>query len=442
MSVSPMQDVIVKLLTNIGSRKEVEQYLRHYAGEDGQKHAVVRVSGQVIESSLDALASSLTFLHHVGLNPMVVHGGGPQLDRALDEAGIDAPRVDGLRVLTPRVLDVARRVFHEVNLKLVDALEALGTRARPFTSGVFEAQSVDHPRLGLAGRVTHVREGALASTIRAGHLPIIAPMGETPEGQIVVLHGDTVTSALALAVNPHKLIYLNEAGGVLDEHGHVLSAVNIVEDLPALLGQPWLAPEVRERLQEIASTLERLPPTSSVSITSPEHLAKELFTHRGAGTLVRRGELVRCLYSFDDIDKPRLRGLLEKCFGRLLDEQYFEKKKLYRVYLADSYRATAILTREGDLPYLDKFAVTTEAQGEGIGGSIWHRMRLETPKVFWRARAANAINAWYAEKADGLYKTDKWVVFWCGMQGFSEVQQCIERALALPATLRDHGSDE
>src|SRR5262249_9257736 len=158
-----------------------------------------------------------------------------------------------------------------------------------------------------------------------------------------------------------------------------------------------------------------LPATSSVSITSPEHLAKELFTHGGDGTLVRRGEKVLRHDDWGSIDKARLRVLLEECFGRRLDERYFEAKAAYPVYPAESYRATAILTMEHGVPYLDKFAVTSEAQGEGIGGSIWHRLRRENPKLFWRSRATNPVNAWYAQKADGLYKADKWWVFWCGM---------------------------
>jgi acetylglutamate kinase len=95
---------------------------------------------------------------------------------------------------------------------------------------------------------------------------------------------------------------------------------------------------------------------------------------------------------------------------------------------------------EDGVPYLDKFGVTNEAQGEGIGGSIWQRMRTENPKLFWRSRASNPINPWYAQNADGLYKTDKWWVFWCGMAEFSEIQRSVERALAMPATFHDRPS--
>jgi len=99
------QDVIARLLTNIGSRKEVEQYLRNYSSVDAPKFAVVKASGSIIEGNLDALASSLSFLQRVGLVPIVVHGGNVQLDRALANAGIDAPVVRGLRKMTPAALE-------------------------------------------------------------------------------------------------------------------------------------------------------------------------------------------------------------------------------------------------------------------------------------------------------------------------------------------------
>ncbi len=431
------QDVIARLLTNIGSRKEVEQYLRNYASVDAPKFAVVKASGSIIEENVDALASSLSFLQRVGLVPIVVHGGNVQLDRALSQAGIDAPVVKGFRKITPAALEVARRVLHETNLRLVEALEALGTRVRPFTSGVLDVRRAENPDLGLVGEIVAVRDARISQTAQSGILPIVAPLGETSKGQILVVHADAVARAIALAIKPHKVVYLNEAGGLTDANGAIRSAVNLAEDFDELVADPNSSDETRRKLVEIAALLRELPPTSSVSITSPDHLAKELFTHHGAGTLVRRGEKVVRHDGWGTIDTARLRTLLEECFGRGLDDAYFDHKAPYRVYLAESYRATAILTLEDGVPYLDKFAVTTEAQGEGIGGSIWHRMRRENPKLFWRSRATNAINGWYVQNADGLYKTDKWWVFWCGMSDFAEIRSSVERALAMPATFHD-----
>jgi len=428
------QNVIARLLTNIGSQKEVEQYLRNYVSVDAPKFAVVKVGGGIVDTQLDALASSLTFLQRVGLVPIVVHGASVQVERALAASHIATRIVDGIHAISPEALSVARRAVDETNTRLVDALEQLGARVRPFSSGVFDVHPSPTPDVGLVGCVTSVHEARLAQTAQAGILPVVAPVGETTQGQILMLDANAAARALALALRPHKVVYLNEIGGLSDGAGGIVPAVNLAEDFESMMSNAGINDQTRRKLTAIHSLLEQLPPTSSVSITSPEHLAKELFTHRGQGTFVRRGERVVRHTDWDLIDTRRLRDLLEECFGRVLDNDYFTTKKPYRVYLAESYRATAILTLEDDVPYLDKFGVTNEGQGQGIGASIWQRMRKENPKVFWRSRATNPINAWYAQSADGLYKTDQWWVFWCGMANFAEIQRSIERALAMPAT--------
>ena len=435
------RDTITRLLSNIGTRREVEQYLRLFSSVEAKKFAVIKVGGAVVNRDLDGLASSLGFLNQVGLFPILVHGAGPQLDEALQQAKIETPKIDGLRATPPEALEVARRIFQRENLRLCAALEELGTRARPIPSGVFEAEPIDRERLGLVGRVTRVHTEAIDAALQAGHLPILASLGETASGQILNVNADVAARALALAVQPFKIIFLTETGGLLDENGRIISALNLIEDYAPLMEQPWVSGGMRLKIQEIKQLLDQLPHSSSVSITSPDHLARELFTHRGSGTLIRQGERVQLLEGepMARVDQPRLRRLLEECFGRALSPSYFDKKRFFRIYLADSYRATAILTSESrrsiEIPYLDKFAVTQEAQGAGVGGSIWERMRRDNPKLFWRSRRDNPINAWYFEHAEGSVKSERWTVFWYGLDGFAEIRACVERALQLPATL-------
>ncbi len=431
------RQIISRLLTNLGSAREVEQYLRQYSSVDAVTFAVIKVGGGIIEQNLDGLASALTFLHRVGLFPIVVHGAGEQLDEALKTEGISSEKVDGMRLTTPQILEVARKVFQRVNLRLVEELEEMGTRARPITSGVFEAQPMQEGRFGLVGEVVRVHRDVIDASIRSGHLPIIACLGETPSGQILNVNADVAARELAEAIQPHKIIFLTPTGGLLNEHQRPIPAVNLTEDYEDLLSQPWVHSGMRLKLQEIKQLLDVLPDTSSVSITSPERLARELFTHQGSGTLVRKGERVRVFDSFDGVDRPRLRALLEGCFGRELVPDYFEKKKLDHLYLTDSYRATAIITREGPVPYLDKFAVTREAQGLGLGASLWGRMRKNVEQLYWRSRADNAINNWYFQQSQGSFRSDKWIVFWYGMKSYDQIRQCVESALALPPTFRD-----
>jgi len=202
-----------------------------------------------------------------------------------------------------------------------------------------------------------------------------------------------------------------------------------------LMAAGWVHSGMRLKVMEIKQLLDELPLSSSVSITSSRNLARELFTHRGAGTLIRRGERVLEADSFEDVDRERLQDLLEVCFEKTLHADYFDKKPADRIYYTESYRATAVVTAEGPDPYLDKFAVTPKAQGEGLGASVWKRMRADYPKLYWRSRTSNPINSWYFDQSTGAYKDAEWTVFWYGLDDYEEIRECVELALAMPATL-------
>src|SRR5690606_31633394 len=133
------RQTIVRLLSGMGSAKEIDQYLKRFSQLDASRFAVVKVGGAVLRDELESLVSSLAFLQQVGLTPIVVHGAGPQLDEAMQAAGIEKKTVDNLRHTDAAVLAVVRRVLRRENLRLVEALQAEGVRATSIQSGVFEA---------------------------------------------------------------------------------------------------------------------------------------------------------------------------------------------------------------------------------------------------------------------------------------------------------------
>ncbi|MHC4990341.1 MAG: acetylglutamate kinase, partial [Planctomycetota bacterium] len=263
-----LQDILTNLLRNLASRKEIDQYLREFTGVDSAKFAVIKVGGGILRDARDELASSLAFLRRVGLFPIVVHGAGPQLNDALAEADVESRTVDGLRVTTPDVLRVARRVLPTENLKLVEALEQRNTRARPITSGVFETETIDPRRLGLVGKIVDVHIDPIEAAIRGGQLPIVSCLGETTGGQILNVNADVAARALALAVRPYKVIFLTPTGGLHDAEGRVIPAINLIEDFDRLVAEPWVGGGMELKLREIKQLLDGLPGTSSVSITA------------------------------------------------------------------------------------------------------------------------------------------------------------------------------
>jgi acetylglutamate kinase len=445
ISIQPQKDLrptIVRLLSNIANAKEIQQYLKRFSQLDAARFAVVKVGGAVLRDQLDALVSSLSFLQQVGLTPIVVHGAGPQLDEDMQAAGIEKHTVDNLRHTDAAVLSVVRRVMRRENLRLVEALQAEGVRATSIQSGVFECALLDSERYGLVGKVTRVDVDGIHAAINVGSIPVIASLGETDDGQIVNVNADWAANDLIKALQPYKIVFLTGTGGLLDGDGYVIDSINLSTEYEELLAQPWLHSGMRLKIEQIHDLLSVLPPSSSVSITRPDELAKELFTHRGSGTLVRRGEKIRCATAWDQVDLDRLRTLIESAFGRELKAEYFEITHPHRIYVSEHYRAALVLTVEefengDDVPHLDKFAVADDAQGEGLGRAIWHAMRADVGRLFWRSRPDNPVNEFYFSEADGCLKGERWNVFWYGMQRFDEIREAVEHCRGRIPTLKD-----
>ena len=431
-----VRSTIVRLLSSMGGAKEIQQYLKRFAQLDAKRFAVVKVGGAILAEDLDNLVSSLAFLQQVGLTPIVVHGAGPQLNEELAKEGIKTPIIDGLRVTSPEALRVVRRVFHAENLKLVEALQAMDARASSIIGGVFEADFLDKRKYQLVGEVKKVNLAAIEASIAVGSIPVIASLGETAGGQILNVNADVAANELVSVLKPYKIIFLTGTGGLLDAEGELISSINLSTDYERLMAADWVNGGMRLKIQQIHDLLKKLPLSTSVSITKPAELAKELFTHRGSGTLLRLGEKVIRATQWKQLDLKKLRALIESGFGRKLMPDYFKRTKLYRAYVSQHYRAALIITLEDGVPHLDKFAVANDAQGEGLGAAAWTQMRAEVPRLFWRARPGNPVNDFYFDEADGCIKGEKWNVFWYGLESFDEIQRAVVHCRARPATLK------
>jgi N-acetyl-gamma-glutamyl-phosphate reductase/acetylglutamate kinase len=232
------RSTVVQLLSNIGSKREVQQYLSHFSSVSSQQFAVIKVGGAIITEHLESLTSALAFLNHVGLFPVVVHGAGPQLNKLLEDAGVEPQFEEGIRVTDGKTLAVARKLFLEENLKLVEKLEEMGVRARPITSGVFGADYLDKEKYDLVGRINKVNKGPIEAAINAGCLPILTSMAETPEGQVLNVNADVAAGELARELQPLKIVYLSEKGGLFNaDTNEKISAINLDEEYDYLMSQ-------------------------------------------------------------------------------------------------------------------------------------------------------------------------------------------------------------
>lgn len=428
--MTDVRQVVHELLAQLGSNREAQQYLKEYSGTNQARFAAVKVGGGILRDHLDELTSALAFLHRLGLIPVVLHGAGPQLDQALADAGIETERRDGLRVTSEAVMAVARPLMYKENLRLVEALEEKGIRARGIQHGVFQCGYLDQENLGLVGEVEEVELSAVESAVRSGAVPVLTCLGESPSGQVLNINADIATRELVWKLRPHKVIFLSPTGGLLDRQDRIISAVSLTNDYEALMQQPWLHSGMRLKLQQINEMLQRLPDDTSVSITSAAHLTRELFTYRGAGTLVRKGEAINVFDNPDAGTLATVRNLVEQSFQRTLRNDWFEQLSEPLVLLSETGRAAAIMTRGVDgLPYLDKFIVTSQAQGEGLGAAIWQVVRARFPALYWRSRYTNPVTPWYFQQSDSSNRSGQWVVFTIGVEQAEQRERCVADAL-------------
>ncbi|KAL1921482.1 uncharacterized protein VTP21DRAFT_11198 [Calcarisporiella thermophila] len=426
------KETIVKLLYNIGSRKEVEQYLRHFSSVESQKFAVIKVGGAVLSDELDTLASALTFLNRVGLYPIVLHGAGPQLNQLLEEAGVEPQYHDGIRITDAKTLEIARGVFQEENLRLVEALERLGTRARPIPGGVFTADYLDKERYGYVGRITHVNKEAIESSIRAGALPILTSLAETRAGQILNVNADVAAGELARVLEPLKIVYLNEKNGLYHGvTGKKIDVINLDEEYESLMKEPWVKYGTKLKIKEIKELLDHLPRSSSVAIISAGHLHKELFTDSGAGTLIRRGNRLLRHESLSDVDVDRMRRLLQEedphvKSGNTTVASYLQqlREQSCQVYCDEPYEALAVVT-PGRVARLDKFVASKAAVLNNVTDNLWNLLRRDHPRLVWTVDQSDKNLAWHFERSDGSFTQNGKALFFYGITEISEIQDIL-----------------
>ena len=433
-SQSPLfiKETILKLLGAIGSEKEIKKYIEKYSSPE-QRFAIIKVGGSVIQNDLDNLVTSLVFLDQVGLKPVILHGAGPMLSAELDLLGIKFSFIDGQRVTSSEVRDVAQNIFKQTNQKIVEALELLGANALGLTSNIFECK-MGKPELGLVGEITQVNLDPINQALGSSAIPVIAPIGEG-ENEILNINADIASVELVKAMNPDKVIFLSETGGIFNQSNKLIETINLVLEYEDLMQQDWLHSGMKLKLEQVKALLDHLPKTSSVSITKPINLPKELFTDSGSGTLVKHGYKVDQFKEPDRQIQSEFKLIVESSFDGQLVDDFFDKSGDLQIFMTACKRATIAISNEFKIPYMDKFGVIPNAKGEGLGAGIWHEMRKTYPEVFWRSRASNPINKFYSSICEGCQKNSDWHVFWIGISDYTLLKDCIEYALNKPKSV-------
>lgn len=262
---------------------------------------VVKYGGNAMvdETLKRAFAEDMVFLRQVGLRPVVVHGGGPQINAMLDRLGIESEFRGGLRVTTPEAMDVVRMVLTgQVSRELVGLLNAHGPHAVGLSgedgalfqarrrSAVVDGQEVD---VGLVGDVVQVNPGAVLDLLDSGRIPVVstvAPDVDDPT-QVLNVNADTAAAALAVALGARKLIVLTDVEGLYTDWPDRESLVRRIRaaDLAALL--PRLDAGMRPKMEACWRAVEGgVPRAHVIDGRQPHSILVEVFTSDGVGTMV------------------------------------------------------------------------------------------------------------------------------------------------------------
>jgi acetylglutamate kinase len=275
-------------LATAGTLSKALPYLQRYDGAT----VVIKLGGHAMGSSeaMETFARDIVLMQQVGVNPVIVHGGGPMINEMLARLNIKSEFVNGKRVTDKATMEVVEMVLSgEVNKSIVQAINAQGGQAVGLSgkdANLILCEQED-PILGLVGTPRHINPTILNHLFEADMIPVIAPIGSSDNGETFNINGDTVAGYIAAALNADRLLLLTDISGVTDGDGEVLTELTSkdVRDLIAsgvIVG--GMIPKTETALKAIEDGVRAVVILDG---RAPNACLLELYTDHGAGTLIR-----------------------------------------------------------------------------------------------------------------------------------------------------------
>lgn len=279
---------------------EALPYIQAFAG----RSVVIKYGGNAMvdETLKSSFARDLVLMQHVGIKPVVVHGGSPQIGQHLEELGIESRFIDGVRVTDRQTMDVVEKVLGDViNTEIVELINQYGGRAAGITGkrgGFIHAKRLELKQfspdmnapeiidLGHTGTVAGIDPGPIQELEDNGKIPVIAPIGVGADDESYNINADTVASHIAVALKAEKLMILTNQAGVLDAAGKLLTNLDpgaiesLIEDGTISDG---MVPKTRCVLDALKAGVHT---AHIIDGRTPHAVVLEVFTREGIGTLI------------------------------------------------------------------------------------------------------------------------------------------------------------
>ena len=263
-------------------------YLQRYSGAI----IVIKLGGHAMISNeaLETFARDVVLMRQVGINPVIVHGGGPMINSMLDKLNIESEFIDGKRVTDSETMNIVEMVLSgNVNKKIVQAINnqdgrAVGLSGKDAKLIICEQEK---PELGLVGSPTDVNPEVIFTLFENDMIPVIAPLGAGNNGETLNINGDTVSGAIAAALKADRLLLLTDVTGVQDENGSIITELDSTQ-IKNWINEGIISGGMIPKTETALLALEG--GVRGVVILDgrvPNACLLELFTEHGAGSLIR-----------------------------------------------------------------------------------------------------------------------------------------------------------
>ena len=264
-------------------RVEALPYIKRFHGQK----VVIKLGGSAMEKKEETLLD-IVLLRYVGLYPVLVHGGGPEITAMSERLGIPASFKDGLRITDEATIEVVKMVLTgKINPDLVATLNRLGGQAVGMSGedGPSIIAEAEDPELGYVGRVTQVNPEPIEALIARGYIPVIASIGLGYDGHSYNINADTVAAEIAVGLGASKLILLTDVPGVHGPDGGVISELKGPE-ATAMIASGAASGGMIPKLKACLRALDGVPFAHIIDGRTPHAVLLELFTEAGIGTMV------------------------------------------------------------------------------------------------------------------------------------------------------------
>ena len=267
---------------------DIHKYIEKYKNE----LIVIKYGGNVLidRNIFNNFIEDISILNRLGLSVIVVHGGGPRIEKKLKEQNIQTKFINGLRVTDKKVISIVEEVLIDFNNDIVDSLKKKGSQAVSITSKTNNIINVvpDNKELGFVGIPDRIEVELLKDVIEKEQIPVIAPLGVDKDKNTYNINGDTAASAIAKKLKSRRLLLMTNVEGVYDDRKVLISEIKPfdIENLVKLkIVQGGMIPKIKNCIDAVENGVRGVVILDG---RKPHSILDEIFSDKGSGTLIRK----------------------------------------------------------------------------------------------------------------------------------------------------------